>query len=513
MGASWFERVRRFKSPVRVVSAFLLRSRETHARACQERKREVADLCQQVRAQTAAQTRLEQQNEELRQQVRRLEEEREERANRAWELPPDPPLGTHGFGARLISLAVNLAQRVGLRGARAVLRIVFEWLGVGSKVPCWTSIRNWLQRLGVAALKKPVARAEDWIWLADHSNQIGPEKVLAVLGVRASQLPAPGETLKHQDVRLLTVQPGISWKTADVAVVYSQLAEQYGTPRAVLVDGAPELRDGAEGLKERRSDTIVLRDFKHQAANLFQALIGQSERFLEFNKQVGQTRSSIQQTELAHLVPPAIRQKARFMNLQAVLRWAACLLWLLDHPDAKSRQLFTSQRLEEKLGWLRSFAPEIRLWNEYQQVISTGLTFLNQQGLFHGVAAQLRTALSSHITTDTARTLSERLITFVSDAESQLKPDERLWLSTEILESTFALYKQLERQHSKGGFTSLIAAFGGLLQTTTPELIREAFARVSVSDVKQWVHTNLVTTLNSKRIDTYNEFNPKRATL
>ena len=32
-------------------------------------------------------------------------------------------------------------------------------------------------------------------------------------------------------------------------------------------------------------------------------------------------------------------------------------------------------------------------------------------------------------------------------------------LSTEILESSFGLYKQLERQHSKGGFTTLLAAF------------------------------------------------------
>jgi hypothetical protein len=37
-------------------------------------------------------------------------------------------------------------------------------------------------------------------------------------------------------------------------------------------------------------------------------------------------------------------------------------------------------------------------------------------------------------------------------------------MSTEILESTFALYKQLERQHSKGGFTSLLAGFGALLK-------------------------------------------------
>jgi hypothetical protein len=83
---------------------------------------------------------------------------------------------------------------------------------------------------------------------------------------------------------------------------------------------------------------------------------------------------------------------------------------------------------------------------------------------------------------------------------------ERLPMSTEILESTFALYKQLERQHSKGGFTSLLAAFGALLKTATDETIRRAFSTVSIKDVYNWIHTNLGDTLTSQRIATYKEF-------
>ncbi len=79
-------------------------------------------------------------------------------------------------------------------------------------------------------------------------------------------------------------------------------------------------------------------------------------------------------------------------------------------------------------------------------------------------------------------------------------------MSTEILESTFALYKQLERQHSKGGFTSLLAGFGALLRTPTDESIRRAFSTVSVKDVHQWARENLGTTLTSKRLATYKEF-------
>ena len=60
--------------------------------------------------------------------------------------------------------------------------------------------------------------------------------------------------------------------------------------------------------------------------------------------------------------------------------------------------------------------------------------------------------------------------------------------------------------------SSLLAALGGLLKTTTPEIVRGAFTRVSVKDVKHWDRTSIPTTLHSKRLATDNEFKQKHAT-
>ena len=174
----------------------------------------------------------------------------------------------------------------------------------------------------------------------------------------------------------------------------------------------------------------------------------------------------------------------------------------------------TAERLEDKLGWLRSFADDLAVWRECEEVVEKGVTFINKQGLFRGAADQLRGLVSSDMSHARSRQLSAKLIEFVAAAESQLKEGERLPMSTDILESSFALYKQLERQHSKGGFTSLLASFGALLKPQTPKTIRRAFQAVSVRDVKQWVKTNLGTTLTSRRRATYSEFksNTKSAT-
>lgn len=515
MESSWTKARTCFKSPLRVVAGFLLRSRENKANKCRELKRRLEES-QRLLAERQAE--LDQQREETcrwHQEAHRLESEMRSIQRPAPLLPADPPLGKHGFGARMICLSVNLTRVVGLRGTHRALKAFFEWLNIEQRIPHPTTIRNWLLRVGVATMREPRKHFEDCLWMADHSNQIGPEKVLVVLSLRADKMPPPGETLKHEDLQVLTVRPGTSWTREDVAAVYTELAEQHGNPRAVLSDGAVELREPVESLKNRRSDTITLQDFKHKAANFLKGLLSKNERFAEFTTRIGRTRSAIQQTELAHLTPPSPKPKARFMNLQATLDWAAVGLWLLEHPEAEARRFVTAERLEEKLGWLRSFAGELALWRECQGVISRGVTFANEQGLFRGAARRLRTTLFANLTHRVSRGLAKQLVQFVVAAERQVQPGERLPMSTEILESTFSLYKQLERQHSKGGFTSLLAGFGALLRTSTPDSIKQAFSNTTLEDVKRWVKESLGDTLTTKRRITYHDFQQalKRATV
>ena len=52
----------------------------------------------------------------------------------------------------------------------------------------------------------------------------------------------------------------------------------------------------------------------------------------------------------------------------------------------------------------------------------------------------------------------------------------------------------------------MLASFGALPKDHTPATVREAFLRVSVKDVSDWVAENLGNTLTSKRRATYNEF-------
>jgi hypothetical protein len=436
--------------------------------------------------------------ENLQFQSRVLELEAKLAQSQSVKLPVDKPPPGQQYGAGMIALCVNLGRKIGMRPTVRALGVFFQWLQVEERIPTYQSIRTWMQRIGLDRMQRARKRAGG-VWLADHTNQIGKQKVLTVMRVRGSRLPRAGVPLRHQDVEILALVPGESWKREDVAKVYQETAKRCGVPRAIETDGAVELREPIETLGKTREKPLVIRDLKHFLANQLEALLTRDPQYQAFIKKLGGTRPTLQQTELAHFIPPGFRMKARFMNLAPTLVWASTIVWHLNHPQSRSRAGVAESRMTEKLGWVRDFAASIREWQACQDVISAGLTLINQQGIFRGVVKQFENHVASLASSPMSRKLVDKTVEFLREHEQQLRPNERLPMSTEILESSFALYKQLEQQHSKSGFTNLLLTFPTLLRATTPKEVIASFARVKVADVKAWTAEHLPSTLASKR--------------
>jgi hypothetical protein len=379
-------------------------------------------------------------------------------------------------------------------------------MNITEKVPSHETIRVWMQRVGLGRVR--LAKKQDGgTWLVDHTNQIGQEKVLVVL--RARSAPSDDGALRHQDVEVLAVIPGTKSKREDVAREYEQLAARFGRPANIVTDGAVELRESVQILENEGKTPRLFRDPKHFLANKLEALLKQDADYEAFSQQLGPSRSALQQTELAHFTPPPFKSKARFMNLQPTIAWAAAVLWHLNHPESDSCRDVSRERMEEKLGWLRPFADGIERWQACQEVISTTLTFVNQRGLFQGVVTAYQRVIAKLTTGPASQQLVTDMTTLLRDYESQLQPGDRVPISTEILESSFALYKQLEQQHAKSGFTNLLLTFPTLLQETTAEEVIACFAVAKVADIKAWTKTHFPNTLTSQRQRMYREARPK----
>jgi len=508
----FFKNVGQYKTSLYETARNLLRSRNTQrVRA----ERLASENCQQIQEIAKLNDDLSEKEKELQQTKELLDKQQTENeilCRQPITLPSDLPLPNHIYGPRMISLCLNLSKRIGFRPAEAALKIVFAWLGIQAKVPAFDSMRVWSCRAGVAQLQMPI-EGDDWIWMSDHSNQIGQEKVLQIIGIRASDLPPEGKTLPLDKMRVLATVPGKQWKREDVRREYQKLAERIRAPRFLLTDGATELYESADVLEKEGKKPIVLRDMKHYAANVLEKLIGKDERFQTYLSKLGHTRNAVQQTELSHFTPLPQKPKARFMNLGPTLRWGKMVSYHLSNCHSQSRQGITAKRMNDKLGWVRDFREDLACWGRCQEVMQASLRFINRQGVSRGCAEKLKETLDDIMSKQSqpcelSATMACKLVEFVRESESLLEEGERAWLSTENLESLFGRYKGLERQHSKGGFTGLLAAMPMLLTDWTPARVRESLPTVSVKQMKEWIQENLGTTLASKRNKAYQEFAP-----
>jgi hypothetical protein len=387
----------------------------------------------------------------------------------------------------------------GLRGASLVIEALRECWGVPWEVPAPTTARTWLLRIAFYQLHRPQEQAADWVWLIDHTVQIGPERCLAVLGIRLCQLPPAGTPLQLENLELLNLLPV---EHSDKHVVQQQLEEtvsRTGVPRAILSDHGGDLRGGIERFRQDHPETSHLYDVTHKAACLLKRRLEKDARWKSYATRVGQTKFQTQQTELAFLVPPSQRSKARYMNLEPLLRWGQQTLALVEQPPASVLQFCRRERLEEKFGWLREYREALTQWSEYQALLAGAVDVVRRQGYAAHVATQLDQALRPLVRTAAGADLRSELVQFVETQSQCVLPGERLPGSTEILESSFGKLKSLHGEHCKGGLTGMILSLGALVGKLDQATIAKALLEVPWKRVKQWIQNKLGPTHAAKR--------------
>lgn len=392
-----------------------------------------------------------------------------------------------------------LSARTGFRAASRVVGSVAGMFGLNWEIPHPTTCRAWLQRIGLFQLLRPKKMTNDFIWIVDHTVQIGQEKCLVILGICLRDMPALGTALSLSDLQLLNLLPVIH---SDMQVVFEQLestAKITGVPRAILGDHGGDLHGGVKLFSESHPETTSLYDMTHKAATLLKSRLNKDTRWISFCSQAGQTKVKVQQTELAFLMPPSQRSKARYMNLASLLRWGRAILSVLDERPETVLRHATAERLEEKYGWLREFRRDLALWSEYQVLLEESVDEIRRHGYSRLSAYQVSLRVQPHVQTIAGRELKDQVLSFIAHESASLAPGERLPGSSEALESSLGKLKSFEGDFDKSGFTGLLPAFGALIGKLTPETIFEALVSVPGKKVQQWIKQHLGQTFLSKR--------------
>jgi hypothetical protein len=360
--------------------------------------------------------------------------------------------------------------------------------------------RLWLLRIGLAALRRPKVVATDWVWMIDHSIQIGRCKVLVILGIRLSDFPE-GRPLCHQDMEPIALVPMTNSTKDTVAVCLEEAVANTGVPRAILDDHGADLHGGVEIFRKTHPETDEFYDVKHKAACLLKGWLEGDPRWKAYATQLGQTKFALQQTTLACLTPPSQRSKARFMNLDVLVDWGVRSLALMNDRLRMEQLGLPVELVGTKLGWLDEFRAPLEEWSAYLAMINGTLDLVRCRGLTVSVGRELEATLPP--VSGSVGELREQLIEFVVDESSKVRQGERLPGTTEVLESCFGKLKALEDGQSKSGFTGLVLSLGAMVSNWTTDTIHQALERCGVQDVLDWCSKNLGTSVQSQRRRAY----------
>lgn len=391
----------------------------------------------------------------------------------------------------LICIAAS-AMRCGANS----FKIFLNSTDIDLPVPHWTTARLWLLKLGHYKLHGQKKQAKDWIWIIDHSIQVGVEKCFVILGIRACKL-VEDKPLTLNDVEPIEMIPV---KNSNGDVVYEQLkqaANKTGVPRAIVCDQGPDLVNGVKRFCKETNYTDFIYDIKHKTATMLKKHFEPNEAWKSFTELATVSQKYMRQTELAPLIAPNQRSKARYMNLERLIKWGMQIIHLIETKAYEGKIEYS--RIKTKLSWVLLYKQELIEWNNILQFALTAEKFIRYKGIYRGVTEHLIKELYTLELLPSSRQFKDELIAYVLAEEGKVRFGERLLASSEVIESLFGCFKRLEKSQSNSGFTKLLLALPAFVGETTRTVVKKAMEFVKVETLHKWFADNVGQSVQAAR--------------
>lgn len=384
-----------------------------------------------------------------------------------------------------------------MRCASRVMELSIKFLHLNLTVPSWHTGRLWLMRLGYYKLNCPKEYASDWIWIIDHSIQIGKEKCFVILGIRLKDLP--DRPLTFTDVEPIELAP-VQQSNGDI--VYQQLelaTEKTGVPREIISDGGGDIQAGINLFCQAHPQTCAIYDMKHKSAIILKRHFEQDEPWSQFLGLCSATKLKVQQTELSFLSPPNQRSKSRYMNIDTLVSWAKKALSFIQRQAKDLPKEVQEDKLKQHFSWIKEFHKDIDVWHDKFYICRIAEDHIRKYGISQDMIMHLESDLERLDLCEQSYCIQEEVLSFVKTQCNKARANEKLLGSTEVLESLFGRQKYLEKEQSRSGFTGLILSISAFVSTTTKEVIASAMESVSTKTIQDWVKDKLGNTVQSNR--------------
>lgn len=402
----------------------------------------------------------------------------------------EPSAAGHHYGLRTMEIALDwiCLANISFRGAAKC----FMALGPGEQPSFWT-IRLWVLRVGLYELARAKVHADDWVLIVDATVAVGQHKAVVVLGVPLWQMEQRGFNLGHQDVVSLAIRIVTSCNGAVVQEALAAATQAVGVPSLIVSDGGSEVKKGVSLFQAEHPEVVWNYDLSHRFALLLEKELGAQAWWAQFMTQTGQCRQECQQTAWSHLQPPALRVKARWLNVKPVVTWALKVIGygqrhrLRDGPFAR---LF---------GWLEAYEKPLQEALQMITLLEETSRLIKHEGLNRRQVRRCDQKIRQLKTTGRVRCLGYLVMGFLWEQVAALKSGQTFLDCSDVLESLFGKFKALVERSPLRAITESVLLLAALTSSRTEAVIREAMETVSAAEVRSWFTANGEPSLLAKR--------------
>lgn len=313
--------------------------------------------------------------------------------------------------------------------------------------------------------------------------EVFSEKLLLALAIPSEHQDLP---VKHEDVTVLNMTVGANFKGEDIENKISEVTISAGSePQYVISDNAHNL---VRGILD--SGNVHYADISHSMGVILKKVYEKQPDFVELTTLLGKKRLQYHLTNKAYLLPPNMRTIARFMNMSEWVIWGNFMLACYNKLP---------KEMQEAYAFINDYESLLQELMDALDAIRHIEHICKNKGFSCKTSKECQSYIVAHVIGNAyprQAHLGLKMLEYFRKEEAQLTEDMNICISSDIIESTFGIYKSKKSPNKLYGITPfalMIPLYPKVVNESVTKTFnfKERLVNVKLKDIDAWTTEHL----------------------
>ena len=400
---------------------------------------------------------------------------------------PKAKLKFHSYDRTTIDLALRLYYETpsSLSSIPRIMEVYNKVLGIDMPIPTDDTIALWAKRYGLCALRQAGSEMREdspYAIVMDESMFVCGQILLLLLRIPSQH---PSRPLVAGDLVPIGMHVGKSHNSEEIKGELEKAIKTQGyDPDYILTDGCSTMKKGVS-----LSGYPRVPDVSHMLGTAFEHTYKKDTGCVKFMKNAGVTSfKNVMQKDVAYLLAPKQRSVARFLNISSTIQWA---------HSVNSTYGSLGKEAQDAFSFIPEMSAQIEEYRKASNVISGIEEEIKNNGASRSTIDKILCQLKENADSGNEREsrLYREMSSSLSEMRDTIPTGKEYNASSDIIESTFGVYKSKMASNKRNGITALSLTIPGRMamqSNTKPLDIMYALESTRTKDVAQWKDSNLM---------------------